>query len=672
MTDRASSGGTLPNACPFLALDEDRDRRSAVPDGRHRCFAESSPQPRALTYQESYCLSTAFPACRSFLDWAARAAAEPLLLESRPGPVTAPLAPVPSTLPPPPPPVAPVQAAPGSRLPPPPAGYAPPPAWQPPGSVRADAGAFTWASPPPWVAEPELKSTAALPSAARPPLDPERPGWAGSPPPTPVPYPAEPLRDPAVGAPGDPAASSSGPASVPPSGAFMGTFASRRAGERPAPAPPPHLVPAEPAPLPPPLSLAPPPPLPTPLVGDPDPAPPVDVTDEPVVAGADARHDEEPTGTADTWRDDDADQRPPAPVAIPVGAGPSDGAGVPAWEAADDDGAPAATETWSGSWDAGAVPPPADPTVPPQAPPGGTGRERRPSSRWLPSFLSREAPPPDAGTDPMAYAGGVSVAAVATDSGPDSDAWTADPVEAQPGGAWAEREIDPGWSDAPGAPPMHEGTEPVAGGEDGGRGAPGTSAAALPDAELTAPLSPRPRRLRRGGVAMDAQAPVGLAAQTSSSTRTSGSGEWNRSRRQRPRTGWRRFLPGIVPPVALAAVGLFLAAAFLFLVPGFFAGGDAGTAPPATGGPGVVAATLAPGVTAAPATDAAPDASFRTYTVERGDTLFDIARRFAVTQEQLECVNQALRRNPNLLSVGQELAIPPQDYRCPRRNNPRP
>ena len=36
-----------------------------------------------------------------------------------------------------------------------------------------------------------------------------------------------------------------------------------------------------------------------------------------------------------------------------------------------------------------------------------------------------------------------------------------------------------------------------------------------------------------------------------------------------------------------------------------------------------------------------------------------------MTQEQLICVNKELRRNPNLLLIGQSLQIPPADYVCP-------
>ncbi len=62
-------------ACPFVAFEDDRDERASVPDHRHRCYAESRPAPRALAHQEAYCLSSAFPVCPTFQDWARREAA---------------------------------------------------------------------------------------------------------------------------------------------------------------------------------------------------------------------------------------------------------------------------------------------------------------------------------------------------------------------------------------------------------------------------------------------------------------------------------------------------------------------------------------------------------------------------------------------------------------------
>ncbi len=62
-------------ACPFVAFADDRDERATSPDHRHRCYAEPEPAPRALAHQEAYCLSSAFPVCPTFQDWARREAA---------------------------------------------------------------------------------------------------------------------------------------------------------------------------------------------------------------------------------------------------------------------------------------------------------------------------------------------------------------------------------------------------------------------------------------------------------------------------------------------------------------------------------------------------------------------------------------------------------------------
>ncbi len=63
------------SACPFVAFEDDRDERADRPDHRHRCFAEPQPAPRALAHQEAYCLSSAFPVCPTFQEWARREAA---------------------------------------------------------------------------------------------------------------------------------------------------------------------------------------------------------------------------------------------------------------------------------------------------------------------------------------------------------------------------------------------------------------------------------------------------------------------------------------------------------------------------------------------------------------------------------------------------------------------
>ncbi|MFL5675249.1 MAG: LysM peptidoglycan-binding domain-containing protein [Chloroflexota bacterium] len=76
MTERGLPGTDGAPACPFVAFGDDREARSTSPDHRHRCFADTPPAPRALAHQEAYCLSSAFPVCPIFQDWARREAAQ--------------------------------------------------------------------------------------------------------------------------------------------------------------------------------------------------------------------------------------------------------------------------------------------------------------------------------------------------------------------------------------------------------------------------------------------------------------------------------------------------------------------------------------------------------------------------------------------------------------------
>jgi LysM domain len=131
-------GSAPANACLFVALDDDRDRRAPGPDPRHRCFAVPVPEPRALPHQQAYCLTPNFPNCPFFIDWASKAAAAPV-----PG---APAVGVgyaatggPSVGYP---------AAPGYVGP----GYPPPPAPTGP-ELPQDVGARAWAGQPVWTSE---------------------------------------------------------------------------------------------------------------------------------------------------------------------------------------------------------------------------------------------------------------------------------------------------------------------------------------------------------------------------------------------------------------------------------------------------------------------------------------------------------------------------------------
>jgi LysM domain len=133
MTERGLPSMDGAPACPFVAFGDDRDGRSTSPDHRHRCFAESPPAPRALAHQEAYCLSSAFPVCPTFQDWARREAAHARGTGDRAE--TAPSAV----------PTADMEDEPGEDVPPPP----PRDPADPP--VRRNPPR-DWAAPPPWAA----------------------------------------------------------------------------------------------------------------------------------------------------------------------------------------------------------------------------------------------------------------------------------------------------------------------------------------------------------------------------------------------------------------------------------------------------------------------------------------------------------------------------------------
>jgi hypothetical protein len=90
MTDRGLPIVDGAPACPFVAFEDDRDSRATSPDHRHRCYAEIRPAPRALAHQEAYCLSSAFPICPTFQDWARREAAQAKAAAEVSGPVVIP------------------------------------------------------------------------------------------------------------------------------------------------------------------------------------------------------------------------------------------------------------------------------------------------------------------------------------------------------------------------------------------------------------------------------------------------------------------------------------------------------------------------------------------------------------------------------------------------------
>jgi LysM repeat protein len=111
--------------------------------------------------------------------------------------------------------------------------------------------------------------------------------------------------------------------------------------------------------------------------------------------------------------------------------------------------------------------------------------------------------------------------------------------------------------------------------------------------------------------------------------------------------------------MALAAAGLMLLAALVFGVTRLVGGSATNNAAPVASTPAVATPLTATEPTAIPSqgpiqTSISPVEP--TYTVQSGDTLATIARRFNTTVEALQSINNLPDRNA--LRVGQRLVIP--------------
>ncbi|MFO1540784.1 MAG: LysM peptidoglycan-binding domain-containing protein [Chloroflexota bacterium] len=264
-----------------------------------------------------------------------------------------------------------------------------------------------------------------------------------------------------------------------------------------------------------------------------------------------------------------------------------------------------------------------------------------PTQGWLSALLARQqpdAPDPEPLPDP-----GPADGSVYDDLDLPPIAAGRAPATARPA-PWA-REAQP-----PGPAPRGAATRPAAA---------RSAAASVVEGAAADDMGATGRRRR---VPIDMRAPQGITSQAAPG-RSAGSGEWNQPRASRiPRPSWRDDVPAIVPPVAIGGAILLLVAVLLFLLPGFLAGGG-GTPAPASPSP-VPSAVADPSATPEPLPTTEAGATLRTYKVQRGDNLIDIARRFGVELAQLICINPGLRRDPDTLYFGTTLTIPPGDYVC--------
>ncbi len=128
---------------------------------------------------------------------------------------------------------------------------------------------------------------------------------------------------------------------------------------------------------------------------------------------------------------------------------------------------------------------------------------------------------------------------------------------------------------------------------------------------------------------------------------------WEQPRRYEayPTLKARVAMPNMSRPFVGLLV-LVVAAAALFLLPGFFLNG--------TGGGGTTASP-SPSPSATPIVSPSPEPSTAplVYVVKKGDTMTKIAKAHGVTLEALLEANKATVKDPNKVKVGAELIIPP-------------
>ncbi len=115
----------------------------------------------------------------------------------------------------------------------------------------------------------------------------------------------------------------------------------------------------------------------------------------------------------------------------------------------------------------------------------------------------------------------------------------------------------------------------------------------------------------------------------------------------------RTGLPGI-PRIALLAGAVAIAALTLFMLPALLGVGGSGGSSGASASPSVPVATDSP----TPEIPAEPTPTV--YVVKAGDSLGKIANKFDLTIDQVMAANPEIK-NPNKISVGQEIIIPVPD-----------
>lgn len=134
---------------------------------------------------------------------------------------------------------------------------------------------------------------------------------------------------------------------------------------------------------------------------------------------------------------------------------------------------------------------------------------------------------------------------------------------------------------------------------------------------------------------------------------------WEHPRRNEayPSLRTRVGLPSLhgVPRIALGAIALVIAAAFLFVVSPMLLGLGKDRTPTGSTAPASQQASTAPSAAPSPTPVPAPTAT--TYTVVAGDTLTRIATKFGVTVKDILKANPQIK-NQNAIKIGDVLTIP--------------
>lgn len=279
------------------------------------------------------------------------------------------------------------------------------------------------------------------------------------------------------------------------------------------------------------------------------------------------------------------------------------------------------------------------------------GPERNPPRDWA-------SPPPWAGDGPPSRSG--TTGSDGLDDEPDVVPLPprggglagsfADRIAAQPGSGSAAGPIAHPPSASSGPKPAGDldgpGWREPAGGEapTGNAASPGRGDVPAPEAEVVAHDEERPDHVRR------------LRPDRSSADRNAPSWERLPRREAYPTLKTRMGLSGItMPPLAVAAAALVIAAIALFALPAILGVGN----PPATpGSSGSVAPSAGSSSPTPLVPTPIPEPTQQVYVVQSGDTMSRIAKRFGVPLATLCDINKATIPNCDKVVVGQNVIIP--------------